>query len=110
LGPTPLINVPSMLFVPQVFYPVPNEVYRDEWDDVEMADPMEYTHCRYTPVVTEASAMAAGHMPIVSNEHRLEAVRPPLLVAMASNGGHAREQRVLTRWFAAGKGLLMLIP
>lgn len=43
---------------PQVFYPVPNEVYRDEWDDVEVADPMEYTHCRYTPVVTEVRTRA----------------------------------------------------
>ncbi len=37
----------------QIFYPVPSEVYRDEWDDVVMEDSMEYTHCRYTPVVTE---------------------------------------------------------
>lgn len=37
----------------QVYYPVPNEVYRDEWDDVQVTDPMEFTHCRYTPVVTE---------------------------------------------------------
>lgn len=37
----------------QIFYPVPSEVYRDEWDDVIMDDTMEYTHCRYTPVVTE---------------------------------------------------------
>lgn len=37
----------------QVYYPVPNEVYRDEWDDVQITDPMEFTHCRYTPVVTE---------------------------------------------------------
>lgn len=28
-------------------------MYRDEWDDVIMDDTMEYTHCRYTPVVTE---------------------------------------------------------
>ena len=32
---------------------MPNEVYRDEWDDVQVTDPMEFTHCRYTPVVTE---------------------------------------------------------
>ena len=32
---------------------MPSEVYRDEWDDVIMEDTMEYTHCRYTPVVTE---------------------------------------------------------
>ena len=25
----------------------------------QVADPMEYTHCRYTPVVTEASAKRA---------------------------------------------------
>jgi hypothetical protein len=37
----------------QVYYPVPNEVYRDEWEDVQVTDPMEFTHCRYTPVVTE---------------------------------------------------------
>ena len=37
----------------QIFYPVPSEVYRDEWDDVVMEDTMEFTHCRYTPVVTE---------------------------------------------------------
>ncbi len=40
----------------QVYYPVPNEVYRDEWDDVQVTDPMEFTHCRYTPVVTEVRA------------------------------------------------------
>lgn len=32
---------------------MPNEVYRDEWEDVQVTDPMEFTHCRYTPVVTE---------------------------------------------------------
>ena len=37
----------------QIYYPVPNEVFRDEWDDVPVLDPMEYTHARYTPVVTE---------------------------------------------------------
>lgn len=37
----------------QIYYPVPNEVYRDEWDDVQVVEPMEFTHCRYTPVVTE---------------------------------------------------------
>jgi len=42
----------------QVYYPVPNEVYRDEWDDVQVTDPMEFTHCRYTPVVTEVRAAA----------------------------------------------------
>jgi len=37
----------------QIYYPVPHEVYRDEWDDVPVLDPMEFTHARYTPVVTE---------------------------------------------------------
>jgi chitin synthase len=43
-----------------VYYPVPNEVYRDEWDDVQVTDPMEFTHCRYTPVVTEVRAGGGG--------------------------------------------------
>jgi len=38
----------------QVYYPVAPEVYRDLlWEDVDVADPSEYTFCRYTPVVTE---------------------------------------------------------
>ena len=39
---------------PQVYYPVAPEVYRDLlWEDVDVADPVEYTFCRYTPVTTE---------------------------------------------------------
>jgi chitin synthase len=49
--PSPASSPPPP--APQIFYPVPSEVYRDEWDDVIMEDTMEYTHCRYTPVVTE---------------------------------------------------------
>jgi hypothetical protein len=45
-----------------VYYPVPNEVYRDEWDDVQVTDPMEFTHCRYTPVVTEVRALAVARL------------------------------------------------
>ena len=45
--------LPAHLPCTQIYYPVPNEVYRDEWDDVQVSDPMEFTHCRYTPVVTE---------------------------------------------------------
>lgn len=33
------------------------EVYRDLlWEDVDVADPVEYTFCRYTPVTTEVRA------------------------------------------------------
>lgn len=40
--------------VPQVYYPVAPEVYRDLlWEDVDVADPAEYTFCRYTPITTE---------------------------------------------------------
>jgi hypothetical protein len=38
----------------QVYYPVAPEVYRDLlWEDVDVADPVEYTFCRYTPITTE---------------------------------------------------------
>eukprot|EP00887_Chlorella_sp_A99_P006915 scaffold2.g6915.t1 len=38
----------------QVYYPVASEVYRDLlWEDVDVADPVEYTYCRYTPITTE---------------------------------------------------------
>ncbi|PSC74218.1 chitin [Micractinium conductrix] len=38
----------------QVYYPVAPEVYRDLlWEDVDVADPSEYTFCRYTPITTE---------------------------------------------------------
>lgn len=47
------LPLPHPLVTLQVYYPVPNEVYRDEWEDVQVTDPMEFTHCRYTPVVTE---------------------------------------------------------
>ena len=44
---------------PQVYYPVAPEVYRDLlWEDVDVADPVEYTFCRYTPVTTEVRARA----------------------------------------------------
>jgi chitin synthase len=37
-----------------VYYPVAPEVYRDLlWEDVDVADPVEYTFCRYTPITTE---------------------------------------------------------
>ena len=37
-----------------MYYPVAPEVYRDLlWEDVDVADPVEYTFCRYTPVTTE---------------------------------------------------------
>lgn len=40
----------------QVYYPVAPEVHRDLlWEDVDVADPAEYTFCRYTPITTEAS-------------------------------------------------------
>lgn len=38
----------------QVYYPVAPEVYRDLlWEDVDVADPTEYTYSRYTPIITE---------------------------------------------------------
>ncbi|KAL4424314.1 hypothetical protein ABPG75_001615 [Micractinium tetrahymenae] len=38
----------------QVYYPVAPEVHRDLlWEDVDVADPAEYTFCRYTPITTE---------------------------------------------------------
>ncbi|GAB4813424.1 hypothetical protein N2152v2_000470 [Parachlorella kessleri] len=38
----------------QVLYAVAPEVYRDVlWEDIDVADPAEYTYCRYTPVTTE---------------------------------------------------------
>lgn len=44
----------------QVYYPVAPEVYRDLlWEDVDVADPVEYTFCRYTPVTTEVRGEAA---------------------------------------------------
>lgn len=50
--PPPLL--PPRLPLPQVYYPVAPEVYRDLlWEDVDVADPVEYTFCRYTPITTE---------------------------------------------------------
>lgn len=47
---------------PQVFYANPTEVYRDLlWDDVTI-DEVEYTYCRYTPIVTEVRAHLGGSM------------------------------------------------
>lgn len=38
----------------QVYYAVAPEVYHDVlWEDVDVEDPAEYTHGRYTPVTTE---------------------------------------------------------
>lgn len=48
---------------PQVLYPVAPEVYRDVlWEDVDVADPAEYTFCRYTPVTTEVRLGHGGGM------------------------------------------------
>lgn len=49
--------------LPQVLYPVAPEVYRDVlWEDVDVADPAEYTFCRYTPVTTEVRLCHGGGM------------------------------------------------
>ena len=93
------VRLANAIHCPQVYYPVPNEVYRDEWDDVQasnavggagwgggdrlavtgcgwrqpalrpdrwlcvrvlqVTDPMEFTHCRYTPVVTEVRPLSS---------------------------------------------------
>ena len=43
----------------QVYYQVASEVYRDLlWEDVDVAEPVEYTYCRYTPVTTEVRCPA----------------------------------------------------
>ncbi len=51
-------SIVSVLACPrlQVYYPVAPEVYRDLlWEDVDVADPVEYTFCRYTPITTEVT-------------------------------------------------------
>lgn len=47
--------MPTLPLLPsQVYYPVAPEVYRDLlWEDVDVADPAEYTFSRYTPISTE---------------------------------------------------------
>lgn len=88
---------------------MPNEVYRDEWDDVEVADPMEYTHCRYTPVVTEARGRTgcwvvqppAGRACGAAWAHR----RPALAWGLPWRPAGCRQSQrspCMQRWKAAG--------
>ena len=69
--------------VPQVYYPVPNEVYRDEWDDVQVTDPMEFTHCRYTPVVTEVGMLCPAGSALLCG--RLGGMQPSAAIFSADH-------------------------
>lgn len=41
-----------MVFRFQVYFPVATEIWANNWNDYPVEDPLEYTHSRYTPVVT----------------------------------------------------------
>lgn len=57
VAPLPTLTLrclPPPALARQVYYPVAPEVHRDLlWEDVDVADPAEYTFCRYTPITTE---------------------------------------------------------
>jgi hypothetical protein len=66
----------------QVLYAVAPEVYRDVmWEDIDVADPAEYTYCRYTPVTTEVSPplqqKRVGGPCVVSSQPPVAAIRTP---------------------------------